>query len=460
MVVSCACQDAGDATRSIALAIALRDNCPPGHSLKIDFISNGSKLEHLISDAGFQVIPCNPRVKGQSVAHDLGWDFPEFFGSKEIAEGFIHGQLAALEALRPDVVLHGMWAPASLAARMLGIRTISFLPLPVVPEAFGRGLIRDLPDMMPGLTRLPRAVRKQLAWWSSGLMLNAPIFHQHRLGAAARACGWGNDGALSLFDMAAADLNLVNDLPLFHEPYVRGLPANVVLTGPLFAPNRGEALDPAIVAHLRRDGRPAVLVTMGSSGTKEMLFEAIRAFAAADEDDADQANVVVLASHSVCALAEAKAVAGGAARLLVTNQFIPAPAAHALADVVVSHGGQGTVQTAMMAGAPIVGVALQIEQQTNLDNVMDYGAGLRIQRFNWKGPVIRRAVRKVLAEKSFKEKARELASKVAEVDGAKVAGECMWKFILTGGVEKSGVVYGVSEVRGSDDDFAMDSKAV
>lgn len=107
MVVSVAFQDAGDTTRAIAMAVAFRDSCPPEHNLRFSFLSCGSRFEHLITEAGFTVVPAQPRVKGISVAHDLGWDFPEFFGSEDIAKRFIVGQLAALKELKPDIVFHG-----------------------------------------------------------------------------------------------------------------------------------------------------------------------------------------------------------------------------------------------------------------------------------------------------------------------------------------------------------------
>src|SRR5690242_4054411 len=174
LIVGAAFQDAGDTTRAIALASALREYCPKGHDLKIDFLSCGSRFEPLIQQAGFNIVPCQPRVQGRSVADDLGWDFPEFFGSEAIARNFIEGQLAALRDLRPDVVLHGMWPPCSLAARLLGIRTISLLPLPVHQASFTHGLIRDLPDMVPALTRLSRPLRQWLASQFSPLMIRAP----------------------------------------------------------------------------------------------------------------------------------------------------------------------------------------------------------------------------------------------------------------------------------------------
>lgn len=431
VVVSVAFQDAGDTTRAIAMAAALRDLCPPNVDLKINFLSCGSRFEYQIRDAGFNIVPAQPRVKGISVAHDLGWDFPEFFGSEEIAKTFIDGQLDAFRTLKPDVVFHGMWAPASLAARILGITTINFLPVPLHPASFGNGLIRDLPDMLPLLTRLPRPIRQKLAWWASPLMLKAPIFRQHRLGAAAAAAGWPIKGPISLFDMNMADLNLVNDHPVFHADYADRLPKNIVLTGPLFAGN-DKKLDDDIAAHMKRPGR-SVLVTMGSSGTEEFLFEAIKAFKLNPED---QWNAVILASPSICSIDKARAVAAGDPRLLVTDRFIPAPAANALADVTVIHGGQGTVQTAMAAGKPIVGVALQIEQQTNLDNVMNAGAGIRVQRQQWKAKNIRHAVDTVLKNPSYAASARLLADTINNMDGARTAAEVMWNFIQKNRSEK------------------------
>ncbi len=405
---------------------AFRRLCPPGHDLKIhlpllrvsvrvpDHETLGSPLRRL------------SRVSKASVSPTT-WagTFPNSSARWRSPRSSSKGELEAFRTLKPDIVFHGMWAPASLAARMLGIRTINFLPLPLHPVSFSNGLIRDLPDMVPVLTLLPRPVRQMLASWCGRLMLNAPIFHQHRLGAAAQACGWPVKGPISLFDMNMADLNLVNDHPIFHADYSHRLPSNIVITGPLFAGNT-KKLDEDIAAHLRRGPGPTVLVTMGSSGTEDFLFEAIKAFRLNFERDW---NVVVLASPSICSIDKAREVAAGDPRLLVTDRFIPAPAANALADVLVIHGGQGTVQTAVAAGKPIVGVALQLEQQTNLDNVANAGAGIRIQRQHWKAKRIRSAVETVFNDDTYTVRAKELGETMNNMDGATTAAEAMWKFI-------------------------------
>ncbi|RDL38948.1 UDP-glucuronosyl [Venustampulla echinocandica] len=445
IAISVALEDAGEATRALALARALREWCPANHEVKIQFISCGSRFEGMVEESGFLVVPCQPRVRGQSIAEDLQWELPELVGSEAIARGLIEGQLEALQGLKPkpDAVLHGMWPFASLAARMLHIPTICFLPLPLHPACVSGGLLCDLPDPIPGLTRLPRSVRKKIAGMGGFLMPRAPIFHQQRLGAAAAACGWHNRGALSLFDAVKADITLVTDLPAFYTSLP--LPKNFTVTGPLFARNmdaaysgRSSELDPDIVAALQSNGRPAILLTMASSGTSELLFEAIRGVVPSRGDvpsnspastKVDDWNVVILASPAICRLEEARAIAGDDPRVLVTDRFIPAPTANALADVVVSHGGQGTVQTAMAAGTPIVGVGVMMEQQINLDHVMDAGAGIRIQRHAWRSSIIRQAVRSVLADPSYKIRAEAFSESMRGIDGSRIAAERMWEFL-------------------------------
>jgi UDP:flavonoid glycosyltransferase YjiC (YdhE family) len=113
-----------------------------------------------------------------------------------------------------------------------------------------------------------------------------------------------------------------------------------------------------------------------------------------------------------------------------SRRRLSATAANALADVVVAHGGQGTVQTAMAAGVPIVGVGLQMEQQINLDHVMDAGAGMRIQMHRWRAPVIRRAVRTILADPTCRARAGVLAEMIRTLDGPRTAADRMWEFLL------------------------------
>ena len=88
------------------------------------------------------------------------------------------------------------------------------------------------------------------------------------------------------------------------------------------------------------------------------------------------------------------------------------------------------MQCALAAGKPIVGVALQVEQQTNLDNAMNFGAAIRIQKQAWKAKKIRQTVLTVLRDPEYKANAKKLAETLNAMDGAKTAAEVMWEFIL------------------------------
>ena len=144
-------------------------------------------------------------------------------------------------------------------------------------------------------------------------------------------------------------------------------------------------------------------------------------------------NSVILASPAICTLEEAKAYAEAGSNSYITDAFVPALSVNELADVVVSHGGQGTVQTALTCGTPIVGVAMQLEQQVNLDNVGAKGAGIRIPAHRWTVSNIQAAVRNVLADRRYLEYARRLQQSVRRANGKKSSAEAIWQFVTKTG---------------------------
>lgn len=428
VAVAVALQDAGEATRAVELASGLREHCPAGREVRLTFLSHGSRFEPMVQKAGFDVRHCPPQLEGRSVADDLQWDPPEIVGSVELAREFIRGEREALTALRPDAVLHGFWPFANIAARMLDIPAICFLPIPLHPISIAGGLLQDLPDQVPALTRMPRPVRRTILKAIPGAVkTRLGAFTQRRLSQAIAECGWPGPPPKTIFEMLRADLTIVNDLPDFYADCT--LPKHLSITGPLFAPGAEQAdLVPGIsTAFSPDDPAPKILCTMGSSGTRDAFLEAVRAIAGRSRPASW--NAVILASPAVCPLDEARTQAGERPGVFITDRFIPAPTVNALADVVVCHGGQGTVQTALASGTPLVGVAMQVEQQINLDHATAYGAGVRIPARRWRAPVIRDAITAVLDDPSYRLKARELARSIHNIDGKATAAEHLWRFL-------------------------------
>lgn len=399
IAISCALQNAGQATRSLEIAKGIMECTPAGHEAAITFLSHGSWFEPYVREAGFDIIKCQPRVEGRCTDEDMRFDPPELIGSVEWASAFIAGQRQALREVQPDIVIHSFWQIGNIAARMEGIPTISFLPVP--PSIVVDGLHKS---------RL-------------GLVT------QHNLTQAIMDAGWQGEPPTTIYDQCAADLTIISDLPQFYDG--REIPPDIAITGPLITMGTyGEAMDQKMLSMLTvEDGRSKILITMGSSGTKAAILEATRAITTAG---ATNWNAIILASPAICRIEEIQQIIGDNPAICVTDQFVPALPIAELADCVVTHGGQATIQTALAGGAPIVGVAMQMEQQINLDFIASAGAGIRLGADQWRASAIQRAIRTVIEDPSYTMRAQELAHVIHTSSGRLQAAERIWQYIEQG----------------------------
>jgi hypothetical protein len=326
-------------------------------------------------------------------------------------------------------VLHGFWPFVGFARRLLSfpLPAIRFLPLPLDPAAFAEHLLTDVPDQAGPLALLPAGPRRRLARAiPAGLIERLPIYRQKNLAGAAMDAGWRGQPPKNLFEMLQADLTLINDFSGFYRGMP--LPEGFVVTGPLYAaPRAGEAIDPKIERLLRREWPDQVNVycSMGSSATKRFLIEAAHAL----RDLPDRFHAVILAPRAVCPPEEILSIIEGRPNLYATGRFVPAKLVSALCDITVSHGGQGTVQTALACGTPIVGFAMQPEQQINLDHAVLEGAAIRIPKFRWNRASVREAVQKIASDNAYRESAARLGRAMALEDGRRNAAEAVWAFI-------------------------------
>jgi len=101
--------------------------------------------------------------------------------------------------------------------------------------------------------------------------------------------------------------------------------------------------------------------------------------------------------------------------------FSPQPLAMARAiaecDLVLCHGGHGTVSLALLGGRPLLLVPIYVEQLVVSRNVATLGAG-RLVRMDSRNPPYARLVTETLRHATHGERAREFASKHHELNGA------------------------------------------
>jgi UDP:flavonoid glycosyltransferase YjiC (YdhE family) len=349
-----------------------------------------------------------------------------FIGDRYLAKKLIEGEVEAYKDLKPDVVLFGFWPMAGLAYRMMGrkILGICYVPVPCTTEKY-LDIIPDIPEQVPFFSLFPLRIRMLMRKLPLFIKRRVPPLRQPNILWAASQLGWKGQ-IVNLFDMLEAHLTIVNDLPDFYSQ--SALPESIVFSGPLYSkPNERETVDPRIRNILcAQNSNIKLFCTLGSSGTKEQLLEIVKAFT---YGEGLEWSGVILSPISVCHIDEAKAVLGEREGVYISDSFVPAQKVNAMADIVICHGGQGTLQTALHSGTPLVGVAAQAEQFLNLYNIESQGAGIRIPMKKWSAENIQIAVHKIITDKKYSEAAMRLKERMDAMDGEKNSAEAIWKKI-------------------------------
>ena len=97
-----------------------------------------------------------------------------------------------------------------------------------------------------------------------------------------------------------------------------------------------------------------------------------------------------------------------------------------LVDVVLCHGGQQTIHTALAGGVPIVGRPAHFEQQYHMDNVERCHAGVCISPDDWKEENIRKVLLRVGRESLiYREGAARVRTQFMNSNGAERAASIM-----------------------------------
>jgi UDP:flavonoid glycosyltransferase YjiC (YdhE family) len=189
--------------------------------------------------------------------------------------------------------------------------------------------------------------------------------------------------------------------------YPRRWPAHVRVTGPLFFEPPGER-----VAIPKGEG-PLVVIAPSTSQDPECELLRVALDALADEP------VRVLATTNrhrpewpIEVPANAKLV-----DWVLYSQVMPE------ADVVICHGGHGTVARALAAGTPLLVCPSVGDMGENAARVAWSGAGLSVPRRLLSRRAVRLAMRRLLGEERFRGRAREIAAWSETHDGAAAAAD-------------------------------------
>ena len=265
----------------------------------------------------------------------------------------------------------------------------------------------------------PEGRTRNIAANENFLSLNAPGYEYidavlDRLGVAISG-GFSINSAYRL-----PDVFLQFGTEGFEYP-MENRPTNLVYTGPILHPESGtEAL--AWMAELDRS-RPIVLVTQGTLANfdfDQLVNPAIQGLA--DEP----VQVVVTAGGSE----HGKIVS---AKNAITESYVPYEKILPMTSVFITNGGYNGVQQALSYGVPIVCYGESEDKPLVSARVRWSGAGISLQAGTSMSDQIRDAVRKILHDPGYTQRARSLGVEIAKSDALQTISQVVNATLTKGG---------------------------
>lgn len=397
-----------EVSRAVGIAAALRRRGVP-----VVFGARGGPYAGEITAAGFECAPLAPALDGAGARRFLdalltmGRTDDPMYEEAELRAA-VASEVDFLRATGARAVVTGFTLSTYLSSRLAGVPLVTDHGGAFVPPVLSRRICpAPVNPASPGLGRLPGFVQR---WMINRVpaLLGRPVAQLNRLAAEL-----GVEPVPGMLGLMCGDLTLVTELPEVlglraediegwapHWPFRLRGGTTFRATGPLFA-RLDRPIPPRIEAFLD-EGPPVYLAPTSVSE------ERLRALVAALRPTG--ARVLVGATiHDVSDLEDERTRVAG---VLPNHLVMPRVAA------AVIMGGQGSVQTALAAGVPFVGLPYHGEQELNVGVAERLGAALRLSPDVAATPALAAAVRRLLDEPSFGEAARSVAARYADVDGA------------------------------------------
>ena len=381
LLFSPAAYNLAETTRCIEVAKVCRDD------FDIRFMSYGGEFTHLITEAGFEHHQLEPGVTPEKAAHiyqvDQGKKLGYFFTRAE-AEAQVRNELTLFEQIKPTAVITGFNLSNNISCREAGIPLVWLTHSTWMLGALLDAGLMTWPDVLdfPPLNWLP----DEALVWLSKRILSITNFILRPYSQVAT--DYGQPPFSSLEDVWTGNYNLLAEPEAFCE---LELPPSYHYISPLIA-----KLDLPVPEEILQipDDKPVVYFAMGSSGQPKVIAKIIEGFR--DRPYRVIAPVAKLLKGQKVDIPE---------NVLVTG-WLPAHKVNPLADISVIHGGIGTVMTACLAGKPVVGVSMMVEQEANIDCLVRKGFAIRIRKNRLTPEKLCQAIDALLADHQAQRKAQ------------------------------------------------------
>ena len=343
------------------------------------FFSYGGQFEHLVTEAGFVLHHLEPHEDEKKIEHlwkiDRGEKFQQPWSYPEL-DMRIQNELALIDKLQPHFAFLGSVLSFSLSCKIRHIRLFNVVPLALSRPYLEAGLPID--------PFSPKWINRLMSW----ILLNVPLL----VGNFQRIARKYNLPKIkNALDVWSGDINIVADIQALS--LLKDLPKNWYFSGPLFA-HLPTKIPDHVLSALNNSKVPLVYFAMGSSANRAIVLKVLSAF-----EGMPVKVIAPIRSH----LKENDYIPSN----VIVTDWLPALEVIEQVDVAVTHGGQGTVQTTVMAGKPFLGIGMQPEQALNIYSFVRFGNALQLPKKPINIKRIQHNILRLLGEPNFRLKANE-----------------------------------------------------
>jgi UDP:flavonoid glycosyltransferase YjiC (YdhE family) len=378
----------------VAIGAAMRE---AGH--KVVFAARG-KCRAYVEQCGFEVEDVEELDPERSVAYINKSSLD--YHTKESVAGFVASERRLIEKHDADVVVD-LHRPTLKLSALLTHTPRAVLCNTVLTRYYaGEKVLPESHPLSAVVKYLPPSILRPVSAWAEEKLFESWV-------RPYNAYLEGRTGIrfASMKDLFEGDATILMDAPEF-APSI-ALPPHVHAVGPLLheqaerVPEWYSRLDPA---------KRSIFVYLGSYG--EQLARVIdylgRLFGG------DGTVQIVAATGGLYGYS------GRAPENVIVSDYVPASLVLSRNCVaMITHGGRGSIYSALNHGVPIVGIPNQGEQEWNLDAVERHGLGRKLSARRIRFEAFRDAMRAVIDESRFRENALAFRERLRSYDGVRTA---------------------------------------
>ena len=414
------CAFLSETSRMLALARALRER---GNDVLL--ATQGGPYEYLLDQAGFGWERLSPGADADDARRFLdavltmgNEDLP--FYPPEVLRAAVRSEAELFRSRGVRLAVSGFTLSAYLSTRLVGIPLATSHGGSFVFPVLEQGLAPvPVNPPRPDMVRLPHWVQRRIANLAPRFLTGtvAPLNDV--------AAELGVEGIPNLVALMCGDLTLVTDTPEMlgvprdrFESWRPRWPSKARsgttfrCTGPLFAqldlpvPDRVDAFLAV---------NPSTVYVAPTSVFEPFLRDLVAAVRAAGSP-----VLVAGTVHDLSDLEDERTMVAGT---LPNHLVMPRAAA------CVVMGGQGSVQSAMAAGTPLVGLPYHGEQELNVAVAARQGMAIAVSPRAVPGDGVTTAVRRLLDDPSFARNAERVRAAYAGIDGAGQAADAILTYL-------------------------------